>query len=296
MYCFAPESASHRRRSARPPVVSDAGAAGDAVVPAEPARTAGRVIAERVPDRYREGVSASRRSVEREARPVRRTPYAEWRETAGEPVFSEWLRTGAEPDWTDVAGHPFAASIGRGDVPPEKMRRYLSQDFQFVDSFTALLGAAVACADSFEARVPFGRFLGQIATDTERTYFHRALAALGLDAGPVRPEPVTADFRALMEEVVRGQDYPSIVAVLCVAEWSYLGWASRVPLPLPDDFVHREWVELHRGPDFESWVSFLRRELDRLGPALGEAAQFDLLGTFRRATRLELRFFDMAAA
>lgn len=223
-------------------------------------------------------------------------PYAEWCKTVEEPVFSEWLRSGAEPDWADVVGHPFAAAIGRGDVPLENMRRYLSQDFQFVDAFTALLGAAVACADSFEARVPFGRFLGQIATDTERTYFHRALTALGLDAGPVRLEPVTADFRALMGEIRRGQDYPAIVAVLCVAEWSYLGWASRISMPLPEDFVYREWVELHSGPEFESWVAFLRRELDRLGPALDEAAQSHVLDTFRRTTRLELRFFDMAAA
>ncbi|GLY92339.1 hypothetical protein [Actinoallomurus iriomotensis] len=42
----------------------------------------------------------------------------------------------------------------------------------------------MACADSFEARVPFGRYLGQIATDTERSYFHRALTVLGADAGP----------------------------------------------------------------------------------------------------------------
>lgn len=221
--------------------------------------------------------------------------YAEWRKTAEEPVFSEWLRAGAEPDWSAVASHPFAEAIGRGDVPVEQMRRYLIQDFQFVDAFTALLGAAVACADSFEARVPFGRFLGQIATDTERSYFHRALTALGADAGPVEPEPVTAEFCALMDETRTSQDHPAILAVLCVAEWSYLGWASRTTEPRPEDFVHREWIELHSGPDFEAWVAFLRGELDRLGAALDEAGQLRVLDVFHRAVRLERRFFDMAA-
>lgn len=225
-----------------------------------------------------------------------RVPYAEWREIVAEPLFSEWLRVRSEPDWSAVVSHPFAEAIGRGDVPPEKMQRYLNQDLQFVDAFTALLGAAVACADSFEARVPFGRFLGQIATDTERTYFHRALSALGAGSGTARPEPVTADFRRLMDDTRRSQDYPVVLAVLCVAEWSYLGWASRVPRPLPADFVHRDWVELHSGPDFEAWVAFLRGELDRLGPALDDAAQSRVLDVFRRATRLERRFFDMAAA
>lgn len=190
--------------------------------------------------------------------------------------------------------HPFAMAITTGTVPDEDMRRYLEQDFQFVDSFTALLGAAVAAADTFEARVPYGRFLGQVATTEEKTYFHRALEALGGRA-EAAPEPVTRDFRGLMDEVRTSLDYPLIVAVLCVAEWSYLGWASRAGEPLPESWIHREWIELHEGPEFRAWVGFLRGELDRLGDGLDEAGRRRVLGVFSRAVELERRFFDMAA-
>lgn len=203
--------------------------------------------------------------------------------------FSEWLRAESEPDWTAVVTHPFVAAIRGGTAD---MRRYLEQDFQFVDAFTALLGAAVAAADNFEARVAVGRFLGQTVADTERGYFQRALAALGGDPTPA-PEPVTAEFRALMDEVRRDQDYPRILAVLCVAEWTYLGWAS-LEASTAEGFVHREWVELHSGPEFEAWVGFLRGELDRLGPGLDEDGRAGVLDVFRRATGLERRFFDMA--
>lgn len=184
--------------------------------------------------------------------------------------------------------HPFAMAITRGEAD---MRRYLVQDFQFVDSFTALLGAAVASADTFEARVPYGQFLGQVATTEEKTYFHRAIAEL--QAPPAGPEPVTRDFQRLMDEVRTAQDYPLIVAVLCVAEWSYLGWASRATEPLPDSWVHREWIELHEGPEFRAWVAFLRGELDRL--ELTEERRQQVLSVFRRAVELERRFFDMAS-
>ncbi|GLW09055.1 aminopyrimidine aminohydrolase [Microtetraspora sp. NBRC 13810] len=221
-------------------------------------------------------------------------PYAVWARDAAEPRFSEWLRQSAGADWDAVVAHPFAAAITTGEAD---MRRYLEQDFQFVDSFTALLGAAVASADTFEARVPFGRFLGQTATAQEKTYFHRALEALGVPPGePAAPEPVTADFRALMDEARTGQDYPVIVAVLCVAEWCYLGWASRAAGPPPASFVHREWIELHEGPEFRAWVEFLRTELDRLGPGLGADAQERVRDVFARAVRLEYLFFEMAAA
>ncbi|GII28897.1 TenA family protein [Planotetraspora mira] len=220
--------------------------------------------------------------------------YEVWRTTAADPAFSEWLRSASEPDWTAVVTHPFAAAIIRGEAD---MRRYLVQDFQFVDAFTALLGAAVAGADRFESRVPFGRFLGQIVTDTERSYFHRALAALGVDADDVTSpelEPVTVRFRALMDEARVSQEYPVVLAVLCLAEWIYLGWASRAAEPLPEEFLYREWIDLHSGPDFEAWVGFLRGELDRLGPSLGEEGQARVLGFFREAARLERGFFDMA--
>lgn len=194
--------------------------------------------------------------------------------------------------------HPFARAITEGTVPDAQMRRYLEQDFQFVDSFTALLGAAVASADTFEARVPYGRFLGQVATTEEKTYFHRALAELG-GRTEVPLEPVTAAFRDLMDEVRERQDYLLIAAVLCVAEWCYLGWASRAEEPLPESFVHREWIDLHEGAEFRAWVAFLRGELDRLGAGLDDdldaGRRAEVLGVFRRAVELERAFFDMAA-
>ncbi|GAA2203785.1 hypothetical protein GCM10009850_000130 [Nonomuraea monospora] len=211
-----------------------------------------------------------------------------------EQTFSEWLRQQCEPEWTAVVTHSFAMAINDGSAADDDLRRYLEQDFQFVDSFTALLGAAVAAADTFEARVPYGTFLGQVATTEEKTYFHRALAELG-GRTEVPLEPVTAAFRRLMDEVRLSQDYPLIAAVLCVAEWCYLGWASRAAQPLPERFVHREWIELHEGPEFRAWVAFLRGELDRLGAGMSEERRQEVLDVFRRAVELERAFFDMAA-
>ena len=60
--------------------------------------------------------------------------------------------------------------------------------------------------------------------------------------------------------------------------------------PLPQSFVHAEWITLHDNPDFRDFVGFLAAELDRVGPAEPQVAE----DFFRRATALELRFFDAA--
>jgi hypothetical protein len=67
-----------------------------------------------------------------------------------------------------------------------------------------------------------------------------------------------------------------------VAEWLYLDWASRAPKPLPDNFVHAEWITLHDNPDFRGFVDFLRAELDRVGPAQADQCR----DFFRRAVAL----------
>src|SRR2546430_16379045 len=76
------------------------------------------------------------------------------------------------------------------------------------------------------------------------------------------------------------------------AEWLYLDWASRAPQPLPDNFVHAEWITLHDNPDFRGFVDFLRAELDRVGPAEADLCR----DFFRRAVGLELSFFEAAYA
>ena len=68
-----------------------------------------------------------------------------------------------------------------------------------------------------------------------------------------------------------------------MAEWLYLDWASRAPKPLPDTFVHAEWITLHDNVDFRDFLGFLRAELDRIGPAQADLCR----DFFRRAVTLE---------
>ena len=95
-----------------------------------------------------------------------------------------------------------------------------------------------------------------------------------------------------MREAAHTRNYAAALSVLVVAEWLYLDWASRAPKPLPDNFVHAEWITLHDNPNFRTFVDFLRSELDRVGPAYADLCR----DFFRRAVELELSFFEAAYA
>ncbi len=206
--------------------------------------------------------------------------------------FTESLRAESQPGWSRAVAHRFVKELYTGAVPDAVMARYLIQDHRFLDSFLILLGAALASADTFAARLRLGRFIGIMSGD-ENTYFLRAFEALGIAEARRAADPdtqPTVGFKAIMREAAETRSYAAALSVLVVAEWLYLDWASRAPQPLPDNFVHAEWISLHDNPDFRNFVDFLRVELDRIGPAQADLCR-DFFG---RAAALELAFFDAA--
>ncbi|SUD69686.1 TenA family transcriptional regulator [Pseudomonas putida] len=204
--------------------------------------------------------------------------------------FSQTLRRQNEATWSAAVGHRFVTELCSGSVADPVMVRYLVQDHRFLDSFLTLLGAAIATADTFEARLRFGRFAGMISSD-ENTYFLRAFQAL--DVSPQqRAEPKdtvpTAGFKAILREAAATRSYAAALAVLNVAEGLYLDWALKAPKPMPDNFVHAEWITLHDNAAFQDFVAFLQAELDRVGPQEPALAS----DFYQRTVALELAFFD----
>jgi thiaminase (transcriptional activator TenA) len=209
-------------------------------------------------------------------------------------TFTEWLRQRSEPDWTAVVTHPFTQSLFDGLVPVDSMRSYLVQDYQFVDDFLALLGAGLARADRYSSRLAIAGSIAVI-TSEENTYFQRAFDALGVgESDRVHPklDEATVAFRELMRDTNARGSYAEVLAVLTVAERTYLEWAMRAPATPPENFVHAEWIALHNNPDFQSWVRWLCGELDRVGADLDERDRARCLRLFQQATRCELDFFN----
>ena len=181
--------------------------------------------------------------------------------------FTETLRAASEAGWSNAVQHRFVNELFAGAVPDEVMARYLIQDHRFLDSFLVLLGAALASADTFAARLRFGRFIGMVSAE-ENTYFLRAFETLGVTETRRAADPdtqPTIGFKAIMREAADTRSYAAALSVLVVAEWLYLDWASRAPQPLPNNFVHAEWITLHDNSNFRGFVDFLRTELDRVG-------------------------------
>ena len=100
-----------------------------------------------------------------------------------------------------------------------------------------------------------------------------------------------------MRAAARSGCYAQMIAVLSVAEWTYLDWASPHADRAEDlPFWFGEWITLHSGPGFEGVVAYLRGQLDLVWPTLSPEDQAAARSAFVTATRLERAFFDAALA
>lgn len=227
-----------------------------------------------------------------------RKGFEEWRSGRADARFTDWLREISEPAWTEVVTHRFARELADGTIDREVLRRYLVQDYSFIDRFVSLVGMAIGRAPDLESRLPLVRFLAMVSSD-ENTYFQRSFDDLGVPAKDrTQPEllPVTAGFHAVMAEAGEGGSYAEALAVLVVAEWSYRSWAINVRGATPGHFTMAEWIELHDNPFFNDFVDWLKGQLDREGETLKGPAFDRTVALFRRTVDLEKQFFDAAYA
>jgi len=215
-----------------------------------------------------------------------------WREARPQGRFTDWLRQRAEPAWQQAVQHRFVAELADGSLADAAFRRYIVQDYAFIETLVTVLGFAVARAEGMAAKKRLAGFLSVLTSD-ENDYFMRAFAAVG--AKPTaKLSPVTERFRKLMLEAAEAGTYADVLAVIVPAEWIYLSWASEHAGAAPSQLHYREWIELHCIPAFAEFVDWLRGELDRLGPELSAAYRAEVEARFRRLVELEVAFFEQA--
>jgi thiaminase/transcriptional activator TenA len=203
------------------------------------------------------------------------------------------------PLWRAATEHRFVKELGADTLDDVVFRRYLVQDFAFIEALAALLGHAVARAP-MAAKRRLADFLAGVTGD-ETDYFERGLTALGAAEAFAAPHRIPCGeaaerFRGLMKAVGERGTYGEMLAIIVPAEWVYLTWARACPRPYPKRFYLAEWIELHAVQGFADLVEWLRLELEREGAAASQRVR-DRIGTLFRATlEVERDFFEAAYA
>lgn len=212
---------------------------------------------------------------------------------AEEARFTDWLRARAEPQWTAAIKGRFTEQLIKGTVADDVYRRYLLQDYVFVETLVGTFGHAVGEAPTMASKSRLVEFM-QTLTAEENDYFERSFDALGVAEeayANVGTTPTTRAFQDVLERAAREGGYTETLAVLVPAEWVYREWATAADAS-PEPFYLSEWIDLHANEEFVAFVDWLREELDREGAAASGRRRARLDRLFRRIVELEVAFFE----
>lgn len=211
--------------------------------------------------------------------------------------FSDWLRQQAGVAWSAAVNHRFTREFSRGRLEETVFKRYLINEYSFVEASATVTGYAIAYAPSIEAKAHLAAAVYALTTE-QREYFTRAFSALGIPGGHRTPHSLDMSVMAFRDMVIRTAahgGYEDILATMLAAEWLYLTWSTRTwkrrPPPQP---YYREWVKIHVSPAFQAHVAWMRAELDTVGPDLPLSRQVEIAHVFRRTLEMEVFFHDAA--
>jgi thiaminase/transcriptional activator TenA len=184
--------------------------------------------------------------------------------------------------------HPFVRGIADGSLDRDRYVAYLAQDAIFLEAFARAYALALAAAPDRTGVEVFAALIGGVR---EELRLHDGVAARwGIDMTAVEPAPATLAYTEFLLATAAVGDPGTICAAMtpCMRLYAYLGQSlAGTAGPGP----YREWIDTYAAPEFEDLARTLEDLLDRYvrDPAAAGRA-------YRRAMRLEVAFFDSAAA
>jgi thiaminase/transcriptional activator TenA len=119
--------------------------------------------------------------------------------------FTDALREAAGDQWDRVINHKFTKELASGSIDRSVLKKYLVQDFRFLDAFVILLASMVANCRSLQDRIPGCQFLA-IITGKENTYFERCFEKMECTAeerSQIPDATCTQGFLGLMRTVAK---------------------------------------------------------------------------------------------
>lgn len=208
------------------------------------------------------------------------------------------LTAACAEDWTAYTRHAFVRGLAEGSLAEASFRHYLAQDYVFLIHLARAYALAAYKADTL-AGIRAAAAAVSAIVDTEMRLHVGLCARWGLDAAALERTPEAAATMAYTRYVLeRGQagDLLDLHVALAPCVIGYAEIGARLAAEQRDASAnpYREWIATYAGEDYQRLAREAAATLDRLEAARAGPGRFDgLVRTFREATRLEARFWDM---
>jgi thiaminase/transcriptional activator TenA len=208
--------------------------------------------------------------------------------------FTDELRRHAAGGWRRMQEHRFVIAIEEDGLPEMVLRRYLINEYAFVETAIAIFGYALIKAPDIATKRQIACIITALAND-QVGYFEAAFAKLGMAEEEWRRTslpPKAAMLRDGMLGYAAHGSFADVATAMLAAEWTYHTFCDRAAARTISNPVLRDWVLLHSEPAFAGQTAWLRTTVDQLAAEMPAAGRRRLADVFATALELEIQFHD----
>ncbi|WP_188454742.1 thiaminase II [Virgibacillus oceani] len=213
-------------------------------------------------------------------------------------TFTDILREENDDVFQKIFSHPFVQGIGKGDVPKEALAHYIKADYEYLNAFMHIYGAAISKSGSREDIQYFNNQI-DFVLNSEIHPHNNFCKHIGASYEELQgyPLPPTADHyvKHMMYHAHMG-GLGEITGALLPCPWTYLEIGKElVKLYKPTvnhPFYH--WITFYANEQVEETTLQMRKRLDDLASKASEKELEQMKIAFRKSCQLELAFWEMA--
>lgn len=214
-------------------------------------------------------------------------------------AFTAKLWTAIEGDVVPrILAHPFIKGLTSGDLPEAAFRQYVQQDSAYLEAFgrgLALLAAKAPENATFMMFCEHARNTLIVEEALHREFMqqwgdaeqHRRLAWYDL-----APEPLL--YTSFLTRVAHERPFHEAVAAFLPCYWIYQHVGERLAAAGSPQPLYQRWIDTYSGEAFAAVVREMLAVVDACAADLSSAQQQPMIHLFRRASQLELLFWDSA--
>ena len=206
--------------------------------------------------------------------------------------FSESLRQEALPIWESIFAHPFLEEIEAAELPLDKFRYYVEQDYHYLAGFGQVVATALSKAPDTRT---LRRLTRRITTPVERPLHGRMFELLEMSEDAVETVPLSPTNMAYINHMQTAASMGGVgeaAAALLPCPWTYHEIGGNIAVP--EHPIYSYWAQPYRDGLLEESTAAWRELVDEYAANGGPATREAMRSAFITSSRYEFMFWTMA--
>ncbi len=199
--------------------------------------------------------------------------------------------------WKEIYNHPFILEIEDGTLPKKKLKKFLTQDYIFLQAYVRCMALAGYRSINFQDTKWFLK-LSYVSLASEIPSQLKFASSLGLekeDLDRAKPLPNCLEYMKHLDRVCQTGSSEEIVSSLLPCAWTYSELSVRILNGLTKHYsLTEDALEWWHGYTTKEYRTLVEEMKDMLSRTLSKKNVQDIKAYFRTSSIFERGFWDMA--